>query len=130
MQRFVHANAEDGSTVYTDDAKAYDGLANHDTVKHSIGEYVREQVHTNGIESFWAMFDWAHKGTYHKMSKKHLGRYVTEFVGRHNRRPSDILDQMGAMVKGMDGKRLRYVELITPNGLESGARGKLQHHLE
>ena len=76
------------------------------------------------------MFGWAHKGTYHKMSNKHSERYVTEFVGRHNWRQSDTLDQMGAMVKRMDGKRLRYVELIAPDGLESGARGKLQHHLE
>ena len=123
LQDFVHANAADGATIYTDDAKAYDGLLNHETVKHSVGEYVREQVHTNGIESFWAMFKRGHKGTYHKMSKKHLGRYVTEFVGRHNRRPSDTLDQMGALVGGMEGKRLKYAELIAPNGLPSGARG-------
>ena len=72
---------------------------------------------------FWAMFKRGHKGVYHKMSKKHLGRYATEYVGRHNLRPSDTVDQMGAMVRGMDGKRLRYAELIAPNGLESGARG-------
>lgn len=122
LQGFVHANAADGAAIYTDDAKAYDGLPNHETVKHSVGEYVREQVHTNGIESFWAMFKRGHKGVYHKMSKKHLRRYVTEFAGRHNRRPSDTLDQMGAVARGMDGKRLRYADLIAPNGLESGAR--------
>ena len=59
------------------------------------------------------------------MSKKHLGRYVTEFVSRHNKRPLDTEDQMGAMAKGVDGKRLKYAALIAPNGLESGARPQL-----
>ncbi len=122
LQGFVQGSMAEGAMVYTDDNKAYDGLLNHDTVKHSVGEYVRDNVHTNGVESFWAMFKRGHKGTYHKMSKKHLRRYVTEFVGRHNKRPSDTVDQMGAIVKGMEGKRLHYAELIADNGLESGAR--------
>ena len=51
-------------------------------------------------------------GTYHQLSVKHLGRYVDEFSGRHNQREADTLDQMGAMVQGMVGKRLRYRELV------------------
>ena len=50
-------------------------------------------------------------GTYHQMSAKHLGRYVTEFSGRHNNRPMDTEDQM-AMAQNMNGKRLRYTDLI------------------
>ena len=123
LQGFVLSNVDKNATVYTDDHKAYSGLPNkHETVKHSIGEYVRDQVHTNGIESFWAMFKRGHKGVYHKMSKKHLRRYVDEFAGRHNRRPLDTMDQMATVAKGMDGKRLRYTDLIAPNGLSSGAR--------
>lgn len=49
------------------------------------------------------------------MSPKHLKRYVTEFVGRYNKRPSDTIDQMGAIVQGMEGKRLKYADLIASN---------------
>jgi len=122
LQDFVRRNIGDDATVYTDDAKVYDGLPNHETVKHSLGEYVRGKVHTNGVESFWAMFKRGQKGVYHKMSKKHLGRYVTEYVGRHNKRPFDTNDQMSALVQGMEGKQLPYAKLIADNGLESGAR--------
>ena len=58
------------------------------------------------------MFKRAHKGTYHKMSPKHLQRYVDEFVARHNRRDLDTEDQMTSVVAGMVGKRLMYRELI------------------
>ena len=125
LQDFVHSTTAEGAEVYTDDLKSYTGLKNHKTVKHSVRQYVDGKMHTNGIESFWAMFKRGHKGTYHKMSRKHLQRYVNEFVGRHNKRPSDTLDQMDAVAKGMDGKRLKYAELIEPNGLESGARPSL-----
>ena len=63
----------------------------------------------------------AHKGTFHKLSPKHLQRYVTEFAGKHNVRNSDTLAQMTAAA-GLVGKRLLYRDLIAPNGLASGAR--------
>lgn len=123
LQGFVQDNIAPGATVYTDDARAYDGLPNHETVRHSIGEYVRDNVHTNGVESFWALFKRGQKGVYHKMSKKHLHRYVVEFTGRHNERPSDTNDQISQIVQGMEGKHLPYAALIADNGLPSGARG-------
>ena len=73
---------------------------------------MRGQAHTNGIESFWSLLKRGYYGTYHKMSPKHLDRYVNEFAGRHNVRTADTLDQMGGMVRGMDQKRLRYADLI------------------
>ena len=111
LQGFVQDQAADGARVYTDDATAYHGLDNHQSVKHSVGEYVDGQAHTNGIESFWAMLKRGYHGTYHKMSAKHLNRYVTEFSGRHNLRRKDTLAQMAGHSKGLEGKRLRYDDL-------------------
>ena len=108
LQGFVAENVEPGTKVYTDDHGGYEGLLNHETVRHSVKEYVNGQAHTNGIESFWAMLKRGYVGTYHRMSPKHLHRYVDEFAGRHNVRTADTIDQMRAMVQGMDGKRLRY----------------------
>ena len=112
LHRFVRASAQDGAKLYTDDAAAYKGLENHETVKHSVREYVNGQAHTNGIESFWSMLKRGYHGVYHKMSEKHLQRYVNEFAGRHNLRELDTIDQMRHVVAGMIGKRLMYRELI------------------
>ena len=113
LQGFVGEHAAKGATVYTDDHGGYHGMPfKHETVKHSISEYVNGMAHTNGIESFWSMFKRGYHGTYHHMSAKHLGRYVTEFSGRHNDRTSDTVDQMAKIVQGMGGKRLRYRDLI------------------
>ena len=81
-------------------------------MKHSVGEYVDEQILINGMESFWSMLKRAHKGTYHKMSKKHLNRYVTEFSGRHNVRGHDTIMQMALLAAGMISKTLSYKKLI------------------
>lgn len=122
LRGFVTDRIEPGTQVYTDDSGAYAPLPNHESAKHSVGEYVRGMAHTNGVESFWAMLKRAHSGTYHKMSPKHLQRYVTEFSGRHNVRKRDTLEQMGMVVRGMDLKRLMYRDLIADNDLPSGAR--------
>ncbi len=123
LQGFVKDYADLQATVYTDDAAAYEGVdREHETVKHSVSEYVRGQAHTNGVESFWSMLKRGYYGTYHKMSPKHLNRYVKEFSGRHNMRESDTGDQMAGVVAGMDGKRLKYKTLIKDTGFKSGAR--------
>ena len=67
-----------------------------------------------------------HVGKFHKISPKHMDRYVQEFAARHNfLREADTIDIMGAVARtdGGVGKRLRYRELIADNGLASGARG-------
>ena len=116
LQGFVLESTEVGSVVYTDEAKAYEGMPHrsHWAVKHSAGEYVKRQASTNGIESFWALMKRGLHGTYHHVSVKHLGRYVGEFSGRHNVRPLDTQDQMGRMASGAVGKRLTYAQLVGP----------------
>ena len=84
----------------------------HETVKHSISEYVNGMAHTNGIESFWALLKRGYHGIYHHMSEKHLDRYIGEFSGRHNDRDADTIEQMARMAKRMARQRLRYTELV------------------
>ena len=113
LKTFVRESAAPGATVYTDTAGDYMKMKDfeHHTVSHSTGEYVRGQAHTNGIESFWSMLKRGYIGTYHRMSRKHLSRYVDEFAGRHNLRNADTVAQMKTMAAGFLGKRLRYADL-------------------
>ena len=113
LQGFITDRVYGGANVFTDEHKGYGGIPNvHKVVKHSVSEYVRGQAHTNGIESFWSMLKRGFHGTYHHMSQKHLDKYVTEFAGRHNHRPLDTVDQISALARGMEGKRLKYRDLV------------------
>ena len=84
----------------------------HESVRHGTGEYVRRMAHVNGLESFWATLKRAHKGVYHKISEKHLQRYVDQFTAKHIIRDNDTIDQMRDLVAGMIGKRLMYRDLV------------------
>ena len=113
LQGFVERNTEPDAMVYTDDARAYKGIPRpHESVKHSVSEYVRGMAHTNGMESHWASLKRGYDGVYHHMSVQHLHRYVNEFAGRHNRRPLDTADQMATMARGAERKQLRYQDLV------------------
>jgi len=93
LHEFVLEQFDEDAEVFTDDAAAYKGMPRtHSSVNHSVGEYVRERVHTNGIESFWVMLKRGFQGTFHKMSPKHLDRYINEFVGWHNMREVDTME--------------------------------------
>ena len=114
LSGFVKDRIVEGATLYTDDHAGYRGIPNREAVRHSAKEYVRGDIHTNGIESHWATLKRGVVGTYHQVSVKHLDRYVTEFEGRHNNRERDTIDQIGILVRGMDAKRLSYADLIGP----------------
>jgi hypothetical protein len=86
----------------------------HDTVNHGAGEYVREDVTTNGIESVFAVLKRGMIGVYHHASPKHLDRYVDEFSFRLNEGnvKNHTLTRLDSFVDGTAGKRLTYKALI------------------
>ena len=114
LKAFIRKNVSGGSTVVTDEFRGYMGLSgyHHKTVNHSVGEFVKDMAHTNGIESFWALLKRGYYGIYHHMSEKHLHRYVNEFSFRHNTSQMSTLDFIAITAQKVTGKRLTYKELI------------------
>ena len=113
LKDFVRRNAKPGSTLYTDELPSYNKMRDftQGSVAHGRGQYVDDDVHINGMESFWATPKRAYKGTYHKMSRKHLHRYMREFTGRHNCRRFDTIDQMRIVGWGLRNKHLPWKKL-------------------
>ena len=117
LVEFVESNIAKGARVFTDENRAYNGLENHQTVNHSDGEYVRGEVHTNGIESFWALVRRGYNGTFHHVEPKHLHRYINEFAGRLSDRAASAVEKMSNIVRNLVGKRLTYKQLIASKSL-------------
>src|SRR5579872_3782192 len=86
--RTIFDNIKPGSTLHTDEHGGYEGLDglwfHHHKVNHGAGEYANGSVHTNSIESVWALLKRAIYGTWHQVSAKHLSRYVNEVTFRLN----------------------------------------------
>ena len=118
IQNEIHGAVEAGTQLYTDEHGAYsdlDGLFyGHDTVNHGAGEYARGSVHTNGIESVWAVLKRGLHGVYHHASQKHLHRYVDEFTFRLNEGnvANHTTRRLDSFVDATVGKRLTYRRLI------------------
>ena len=119
LQNEILNQIEQGSKVYTDSAPAYDLLKAkefiHETVNH-VEEYVRGQVHTQGIENFWSLLKRSLRGTYVAVEPFHLDRYVTEQVFRYNNRatkdnPLNDADRFVLAMSQISGKRLTYAAL-------------------
>ncbi len=115
VQKAVKAAVTRGAILYSDEGTPYRHLPGYrvESVKHSAYEYVRGPVHTNSLESFWATMKRAYIGTFHHLSKKHLWRYVNEFMGRYNIRDEDTIDQMKSIARGLLGRRLTYRDLVS-----------------
>ena len=112
MHRFIRDTVTGDATVYTDELLSYQGIPNHhEWISHGAKEYVRDDVHTNGIECVWSVFKRSYHGTHHSMSPKHLQRYANERAGRLNMRFLDTVDQMATILRGMEGKKLSMKKL-------------------
>lgn len=118
LQTAIMKNVKYGSKVYTDNAVPYDNLNwkyIHEVVDHSQ-EYVRGQVHTNGLENFWSLLKRNLKGTYVCVEPFHLERYIDEQVFRYNNRatkdnPLKDSDRFLLALSQVAGKRLTFAEL-------------------
>lgn len=107
-------HVEPGTVVYTDEFRTYRRLKKdyvHFSIDHSRGEYVNGNIHTNTIESFWAIFKRGIVGIYHHISPKHLDRYCNEFAFRYNTKDESETDRFNIAVSSVNGKRLKYEEL-------------------
>ena len=103
-----------GAILYTDEHRSYVGLDEyqHESIRHSVGEYVRGKAHTNGIESFWALLKRGYIGVYHHFTWKHLHRYLAEFEARYNLGDTPGGLRLDNLLGSSSGLRLTYKELI------------------
>lgn len=111
----VVASVKPKSTVYTDGLEVYKGLKRnytHDSVAHSLDEYVRGPVHTNTIEGGFSLFKRKINGIHHFVSPKHLHRYCVEFNFSYNHRGTSQYDKFNLALQGACNYRLKYHELI------------------
>ena len=111
LKGFIHENVDNSTVVMTDEFKGYRTLRrdyNHETVNHSLGEYVRGNVHTNTIEGYFSLLKRGIMGVFHHVSKKHLHRYLSEFDFKYNMRKRDDGVLACMLLNRIEGKRLLY----------------------
>ena len=116
LHSFIEEVTADETLVYfTDDWAPYESIEDedtaHDTVNHSIEEWVRGNVHTNTIENIWSLLKWSIIGAYHKVSVKHLDAYLDELEWRYNNRDNPWLfrDTLQSL---LDSEHVRYKDLV------------------
>jgi transposase-like protein len=122
LKAIVSENVDtENSTLVTDELPLYNSVGRefaggHRTVNHGDGQYVRNykslRVHTNTVESYFALLKRGHYGVYHKMSAKHLGRYCDEFSFRWDHRKVTDGQRTESAIEGAPGKRLMYKQLV------------------
>jgi transposase-like protein len=117
LTKEISGKVAPGSTLYTDDHQGYRHMKaegyKHETVSHNNGEYVRDGVTTNSIESVWAVLKRGIHGVYHQVSPKHLNRYVDEFTYRLNEGnvKNHTITRLNSLIKDASGKRITYKDL-------------------
>jgi transposase-like protein len=102
------------ATVMTDELAAYKSLDkdfNHETVHHSAEEWVRGNIHTNGIENAWSLFKRSIIGSYHHISGKHVNAYLDEFDWRFNGRKNEYLFR-DTLIRLLNSPKMQFRELV------------------
>jgi transposase-like protein len=118
------AHVEAGANIITDEFPAYQFVAKesdyvHEVINH-VESYVRDHVHTNGIENFWSCLKRGLNGTYISVEPFHLDRYVDEQVFRFNLRHNQTdANRFKAVLKDIVGRRLTYAELTGRTALSA-----------
>ena len=120
VEKIVRENVARETRLMTDESKLYRNakafVASHETIKHTAGEYVRGDITTNTIESYFSVFKRGMRGVYQHCGEKHLHRYLAEFDFRYNLRAGlgvNDSERAEQLAKGIVGKRLTYRR---PNG--------------
>jgi transposase-like protein len=115
LREVISKHVDFASHFRTDEARRYTDIGNlfarHETVAHSMEEYVRGDAHTNTAEAFFSILKRGIYGCYFHVSEEHLHRYLAEFDFRHNNRAAlgvDDLDRATRALIGAKGKRLTY----------------------
>lgn len=113
LKQIVRSQVDPSARLITDEYVGYQGLGEefaggHHTVTHSAGEYVRGDIHSNTIESYFSLLKRSIVGAYHNVSRQHLGRYCDEVCFRWNHRQVTDAERTAAAIRGADGKRLVY----------------------
>jgi transposase-like protein len=117
LHKFIHKHtAPETEAIYTDELPSYNGIADadtrHESVNHSAEEWVRGDVHTNGVESVWSLLKRSIVGSYHKVSVKHLDAYLDELEHRFNNRNNEFLFR-DTLLKLVNAETLTFHDLIT-----------------
>jgi hypothetical protein len=116
LKVFLNWNVIKGATLVTDEWHGYTKPGrdyNHETISHSMGEYVRANFHTNSIEGFWSQMKRGIYGIYHHVSTTHLNSYCDEFTYRYNTRSFTTQNRFDMILTNVAGKRLTYETLIS-----------------
>ncbi|MCC6575282.1 MAG: IS1595 family transposase [Planctomycetes bacterium] len=117
VAKVVHENVDISSRIYTDEARRYRSIGwrfkgGHEHVKHSAGEYARGDVHSNTIESAFAIVKRGIYGVFHSVSPEHLSRYLAEFAFKYNYRDVDDGQRTEAAIRASVGRRLMYKDYV------------------
>jgi transposase-like protein len=115
LQREIWQDVAEGSAIYSDALKSYDGLEGkyiHEVIDHAEA-YARGRIHTNGLENFWSLFKRTIYGTHHSVEAFHLDRYLDSATYRFNTRKLTDGERFTSALKQADGRRLTYAKLTS-----------------